>query len=192
MASMLGLGCLVQLLPVGGSIVYGVLFLLLSGLTAVWVRPDDLVTAPIVVPIAFTVGQLPLLDDEGGVMGALLGLVTALAVEAGWLYGGTLVAGVVVTVRKIRLMRRRTAQEFARATAAQGRGQGAAQGAPRNGVPGRRQAPQAVRGGSRPTDKDRERERGRDRQQGEEPGRSQGRSRVPRPAERARRPGRTA
>jgi hypothetical protein len=38
-----------------------------------------------------------------------MGLVTALATEAGWLYGGTLVAGVIVIARRIRLVRRRTA-----------------------------------------------------------------------------------
>jgi uncharacterized membrane protein AbrB (regulator of aidB expression) len=36
-----------------------------------------------------------------------MGLATALATQAGWLYGGTLVAGVIATVRKVRLMRRR-------------------------------------------------------------------------------------
>ena len=33
----------------------------------------------------------------------------ALATQAGWLYGGTLVAGLIVTVRKIALMRHQTA-----------------------------------------------------------------------------------
>ena len=39
-------------------------------------------------------------------LGRLMGLVTALATQAGWLYGGTLVAGLIVTGRKAALMRR--------------------------------------------------------------------------------------
>jgi hypothetical protein len=38
-----------------------------------------------------------------------MGLVTALATQAGWLYGGTLVAGVIVIVRRIQLVHRRRA-----------------------------------------------------------------------------------
>jgi hypothetical protein len=87
---------------------YGVLFLPVCVLTAVWVRPGDLMTAPIVVPIAFATGLLPVAGGDGG--SRLMGLVTALATQAGWLYGGTLVAGLIVIVRRIRLVhRRRTA-----------------------------------------------------------------------------------
>ncbi|MGW2855000.1 DUF6542 domain-containing protein, partial [Streptomyces sp. NPDC001215] len=32
------------------------------------------------------------------------------ATQAGWLYGGTLVAGVIATVGRVRVMRRRVAQ----------------------------------------------------------------------------------
>uniref|UniRef100_UPI0031E39274 DUF6542 domain-containing protein n=1 Tax=Streptomyces hawaiiensis TaxID=67305 RepID=UPI0031E39274 len=89
---------------------YGVLFLPVCALTALWVRPGDLLTAPVVVPIAFAVGLLPGADGEGGAGGTLMGLVTALATQAGWLYGGTLIAGLIVIVRRIRLVhRRRTA-----------------------------------------------------------------------------------
>ncbi|MFJ8051410.1 DUF6542 domain-containing protein [Streptomyces luteogriseus] len=89
---------------------YGVLFLPVSVLTALWVRRGDLMTAPVVVPIAFAVGLLPVADGEGGTGGTLMGLVTALATQAGWLYGGTLLAGLIVIVRRIRLVhRRRTA-----------------------------------------------------------------------------------
>ncbi|WP_306929437.1 DUF6542 domain-containing protein [Streptomyces luteogriseus] len=89
---------------------YGVLFLPVSVLTALWVRRGDLMTAPVVVPIAFAVGLLPVVDGEGGTGGTLMGLVTALATQAGWLYGGTLVTGLIVIVRRIRLVhRRRTA-----------------------------------------------------------------------------------
>ncbi|GAA2584151.1 membrane protein [Streptomyces violaceus] len=94
---------------------YGVLFLPVCVLTAVWVRRGDLMIAPVVVPIAFAVGLLPMADGDGGTGGRLMGLVTALATQAGWLYGGTLVAGLIVIVRRIRLMhRRRTAAAGAR------------------------------------------------------------------------------
>ncbi|GAA4298798.1 hypothetical protein GCM10023086_13360 [Streptomyces venetus] len=88
---------------------YGVLFLPVCVLTAVWVRRGDLMTAPVVVPIAFAVGLLPVADSDGGVAGRLMGLVTALATQAGWLYGGTLIAGLIVIVRRIRLVRLRRA-----------------------------------------------------------------------------------
>lgn len=90
--------------------VYGVLFLLVSALGAGWVRRGDLASAPVVVPIAFAVGLPLLAEGEGGLGGHLMALVTALAMQAGWLYGGTLVAGVIVTVRKLRLMARRAAE----------------------------------------------------------------------------------
>ncbi|TQE16975.1 DUF6542 domain-containing protein [Streptomyces ipomoeae] len=108
--TMFVLAALVRLLLGASPIVYGVLFLLVSALTAVWVRRGDLASAPVVVPIAFAAG-LPLVEgDEGGLGDQLMALVTALAVQAGWLYGGTLVAGVIVTVRKVRLMARRAAE----------------------------------------------------------------------------------
>ncbi|MFF8615183.1 DUF6542 domain-containing protein [Streptomyces sp. NPDC015350] len=106
-ASMLVLGCLDLLLLDGSSVVFGALFLPVSALTALWVRPADLVTAPIIVPIAFTVGVVPIAGGTGGFGGRIMAVVTALAVQAGWLYGGTLVAGVIATVRKVRLMRQR-------------------------------------------------------------------------------------
>ena len=106
-AVMFALGCLDQLLFGASLTVYSVLFLPVCVLTAAWMRGADLVTAPVVVPIAFTVGLLPLADGDGGIFSHLMGIVTALATEAGWLYGGTLVAGVIATVRKIRLMNRR-------------------------------------------------------------------------------------
>ncbi|WP_338785484.1 DUF6542 domain-containing protein [Streptomyces sp. DG1A-41] len=88
---------------------YGVLFLPVCVLTAVWVRRGDLMTAPVVVPIAFAVGLLPVADGDGGTGGKLMGLVTALATQAGWLYGGTLIAGVIVIARRMRLVHRRRA-----------------------------------------------------------------------------------
>lgn len=112
-ATMFALACLDQLLFGASLVVYGVLFLPVCALTALWVRRGDIVTAPVVVPIAFAFGLLPVADGGGGIGGELMGLVTALATQAGWLYGGTLVAGVVTTVRKIHLMSRRAAQRRA-------------------------------------------------------------------------------
>ncbi|MEW2162518.1 DUF6542 domain-containing protein [Streptomyces sp. NPDC007084] len=119
-ASMFVLACLDQLLLGGSQAVYGVLFLPVCLLTALWVRPGDLVTAPVVAPIAFTLGLLPVADaGDGGISGRFMGLVTALALQAGWLYGGTLVAGLVVLVRRVRLMARRAARRRALTAAAQ-------------------------------------------------------------------------
>ncbi|MFH8527440.1 DUF6542 domain-containing protein [Streptomyces tendae] len=103
------LGFLDGLLFGASLTVYGVLFVPVSLLTALWVRRGDLLTAPVVVPIAFAVGLVPVAESGDGLGGRLMGLVTALATEAGWLYGGTLVAGSVVIVRRIRLVRRRAA-----------------------------------------------------------------------------------
>lgn len=107
-AMMFVLGCLDQLMFGASLTLYGLLFLPVCLLTAIWTRKGDLLTAPVVVPIAFAVGLLPVADSGGGLAGRLMGLVTALATQAGWLYGGTLVAGVIATVRKVVLLRRRT------------------------------------------------------------------------------------
>ncbi|MET8327085.1 DUF6542 domain-containing protein [Streptomyces sp. NPDC005181] len=106
-AVMFALACLDWLLFDGSSVLYGVLFLPVSALTALWVRPADLVTAPISVPIAFAVGVIPIAGGTGNFGGQTMAVVTALAVHAGWLYGGTLIAGLIATVRKVRLMRQR-------------------------------------------------------------------------------------
>nr|WP_307783959.1 DUF6542 domain-containing protein [Streptomyces spinoverrucosus] len=106
----LALGSLDSLLFGSSLVVYGVLFLPVCVLAAVWVRGVDLVTVPVVVPIAFTLGLVPIAENGDGLSGRVVGLFTALATQAGWLYGGTLVAGSIVTVRKIRLMRRRVAR----------------------------------------------------------------------------------
>ncbi|MFF8591105.1 DUF6542 domain-containing protein [Streptomyces sp. NPDC015220] len=94
------LGCLDALLLGGSQTLYGVLFLLVCALTAVWVREGDLLTAPVVAPIGFAVGVLPLAEGDGSLLGTLTGLVTALATQALWLYGGTLVAGATALVRR--------------------------------------------------------------------------------------------
>lgn len=105
---MFALGSLDALL-LGSLTVYGVLFVPVCVLTAMWIRPSDLVTAPMVAPIAFAAGLLPLASRGGGVGDQVMSLVTALATQAGWLYGGTLIAGLIVTVRRVRLIARRAA-----------------------------------------------------------------------------------
>ncbi|WUX60100.1 hypothetical protein OG522_13795 [Streptomyces sp. NBC_01431] len=106
-ALMLVLAWLDSLLFDGSPVVYGVVFLPVSAVTALWVRPADLVTAPICVPIAFMVGIIPIAGGADGFGGQAMAVITSLALHAGWLYAGTLVAGVVATVRKVRLMGRR-------------------------------------------------------------------------------------
>ncbi|WP_434976414.1 DUF6542 domain-containing protein [Streptomyces puniciscabiei] len=92
----------------GGSLsAYGVLFLPVCVLTALWVRAGDVLTAPVVLPIAFAAGMVPVADGAGGLVGRLMGLFTGLATQAGWLYCGTLAAGVIVLVRRVRWVRRR-------------------------------------------------------------------------------------
>ncbi|MFD4377429.1 DUF6542 domain-containing protein [Streptomyces sp. NPDC058486] len=106
-AAMLVVGFLDWLLLDGSPLAFGLLFLPVSALTALWVRTADLVTAPIAVPIAFAVGVVPIAGGTGGFGGQAMAVVTALAVHAGWLYGGTLIAGVIASVRKVRDMGRR-------------------------------------------------------------------------------------
>ncbi|MFH0519675.1 DUF6542 domain-containing protein [Streptomyces sp. M41] len=108
-AVMLLLGYVDALLFGASLTLYSVLFLPVCALTAVWVRRGDLMSAPVVVPIAFAVGLIPPADTGGGLGDHLMGLVTALATQAGWLYGGTLITGLVVLVRKARLIARRAA-----------------------------------------------------------------------------------
>ncbi|MFD3519694.1 DUF6542 domain-containing protein [Streptomyces sp. NPDC058653] len=122
-ATMFLVGCLDELLFDGEPLVYGVLFLPVSALTALWVRTADLVTAPISVPIAFAFGTLPISGGTGGFGGQTMAVVTALAVQAGWLYGGTLVAGLIASVRKVRQMgRRQRARDLAARGAPGGQG----------------------------------------------------------------------
>ncbi|MFI8372132.1 DUF6542 domain-containing protein [Streptomyces sp. NPDC085466] len=106
-AAMLVVGFLDWLLLDGSPLAFGLLFLPVSALTALWVRTADLVAAPIAVPIAFAVGVVPISGGTGGFGGQAMAVVTALAVHAGWLYGGTLIAGLIASVRKARDMTRR-------------------------------------------------------------------------------------
>lgn len=110
-ALMFAVGCLDQLLFGASLTVYSVLFLPVCLLTALWVRGSDLLSAPVVAPIAFAVGLLPVAEGGNGIGARLMGLVTALATQVGWLYGGTLVAGAAILARGLRraAARRRTA-----------------------------------------------------------------------------------
>ncbi|MEU6311160.1 DUF6542 domain-containing protein [Streptomyces sp. NPDC047014] len=87
--------------------VYGLLFPPVAAATALWVRPADVITAPIGAPIAFAAGVWPISGGSGGFGGQLMGLVSALSLHAGWLYAGTLVAALIAVVRKAVLIGRR-------------------------------------------------------------------------------------
>jgi hypothetical protein len=101
------LGCLDALLFDASMTTYGVLFVPVCLLTALWVREGDLLSAPVVLPIAFTLGLFPVADGKAGVLGRLVGVFTGLATQAGWLYSGTLVAWVIVLVRRVSWVRGR-------------------------------------------------------------------------------------
>lgn len=101
-ALMFVLGCLVQLLFGASLTVYSVLFWPVCLLTGLWVRGAELLAAPVVVPIAFTAGLLPVARRGDGAGEWLTGLVTALATQVGWLYGGTLLAALTVLARGVR------------------------------------------------------------------------------------------
>ncbi|MEU9856781.1 DUF6542 domain-containing protein [Streptomyces sp. NPDC047974] len=144
-AAMLVVGFLDWLVLDGSPLAFGLLFLPVSALTALWVRPADLVTAPIAVPIAFAVGVVPIAGGTGGFGGQAMAVVTALAVHAGWLYGGTLIAGVIASVRKVRDMGRRRGRPAPAGPSGPARGERA----PRTGAAGpvRDGGQASVRGG---------------------------------------------
>ncbi|MFD7916132.1 DUF6542 domain-containing protein [Streptomyces sp. NPDC059752] len=106
-AAMVLVGGICWLLFGSSLFVYGLLFLPVAAATALWVRPADLITAPIAVPIAFAAGVWPISGGSGGIGGQLMGLVSALSLHAGWLYAGTLVAALIAVVRKAVLIGRR-------------------------------------------------------------------------------------
>ncbi|MEU1802054.1 DUF6542 domain-containing protein [Streptomyces sp. NPDC019937] len=104
--AMLAFGCLDAMLLSGSHTAYGVFFLLACTGCGMWVRPADLFPGAIGVPIAFTAGLLPINDGSEGFAGQALGVFTALSLNAGWLYAGTLLTAVIVLVRRIALMGR--------------------------------------------------------------------------------------
>ncbi|MCT2591961.1 hypothetical protein LHJ74_18995 [Streptomyces sp. N2-109] len=92
---------------------YGVCFLLVSAFCALWVRPADLIAAPVSAPLAFTAGLFFTSPGSDGFSGTLMGLVSGLSLQAGWVYAGTLLAGLIALVRRIAYVRRRRAERRA-------------------------------------------------------------------------------
>lgn len=131
----------------GAQSAYGVFFLLVSVAAGAWVRPYDLVAAPVALPIAFAVGTVPVQHGQAGFPGLLIGVFTVLALNAGWLYGGTLVCGLVVLVRKALLIARRRASRPVSRQRRSGPGPRATAPRPDGSVP---RAPHRSRPGSRP------------------------------------------
>lgn len=129
---MLLLGAMDALLLDAHRAGYGVCFLMVCGAMACWVRPADLYAAPVAAPLAFTAGLLFVTPGGGGFDGLVMGLFTGLSLQAMWVYGGTLLAGVIVLVRRVLYVLRRRA---ARAAAAEAGG---------------RVSPGGVRGPARP------------------------------------------
>ncbi|WP_342354182.1 DUF6542 domain-containing protein, partial [Streptomyces inhibens] len=121
-AKLTGLGCwllatlvllafafLDRLLLAGAQPAYGFFFLLVSVGAAMWVRPYDLICAPVTLPIAFTIGALPIHRGADGFGGLLMGVFTVLALNAGWLYAGTLICALLAIVRRALIIVRRRA-----------------------------------------------------------------------------------
>ncbi|MFI7097847.1 DUF6542 domain-containing protein [Streptomyces sp. NPDC050161] len=120
--ALLAFAALDQFLFDGAQAAYGVFFLLVAVGAGLWVRPYDLVAAPVALPIAFTLGAVPIHRGSDGFGGLLMGVFTVLALNAGWLYAGTLVCVLLVLVRKVVLIVRRRASRPA--TRPAGRPQG--------------------------------------------------------------------
>ncbi|WP_129840745.1 DUF6542 domain-containing protein [Streptomyces sp. RFCAC02] len=93
--SMTGTAWFCELLG-GAPTVYGVLFVVTGTATALWVRPADLVFAPVAAPIAFAAGLLT--------TGGLVTAVTELALRAPWVFAGTAVAALITLVRRVLLV----------------------------------------------------------------------------------------
>ncbi|WP_431983258.1 DUF6542 domain-containing protein [Streptomyces qinglanensis] len=108
-------GGLVSLMPGGAPAFYGIGFVLVSMAAAVWVRPPELFTAPVAVPLAYTAGLFFAGGAGDGVMGVLQNVFTGLAVHAGWLYAGTVAAALIALVRRaaLGLEQRRTRRRAA-------------------------------------------------------------------------------
>jgi hypothetical protein len=91
----------------GPGVFFGVVFVLVCGAAALYVRPYDLVAAPVAAPIAFALAIVMTADGSGGIAGRLMGVFTGLALMTGWLYTGTVLAAAIVAVRALRLPSRR-------------------------------------------------------------------------------------
>ncbi|MEO3754328.1 DUF6542 domain-containing protein [Streptomyces sp. B6B3] len=98
----------------GVPTLYGVVFLAVAVLAALWVRPADLICAPVAAPLAFALG---LVTTDG-----VVGTVAELALRAPWLFAGTAAAAGLTLLRKLllllgALLRRRRRRRRAAATA---------------------------------------------------------------------------
>ncbi|MFI9099541.1 DUF6542 domain-containing protein [Streptomyces fildesensis] len=95
-------GALDALLFDGPGVFFGLVFIAVCVTAGLYVRPYDLVAAPIAAPIAFATAIALTGDDNGGgFVGHLLGMFTGLALLTGWLYTGTLLAAGIVGVRAL-------------------------------------------------------------------------------------------
>ena len=94
-------GWLDNLLFDASAAVYGVFFVLVCVASALWVRPAELYAAPVAAPLAFTLGLCCVGGPGEGLAGTLQDVFTNLALHAGWLYGGTITAAVLVLVRRV-------------------------------------------------------------------------------------------
>jgi hypothetical protein len=101
-------GVVDSMLSGGPGVLFGLVFVAVSVAGALYVRPYDLLAAPVAAPIAFAVGIALTADSgAGGLVGHLLGIFTGLATMTGWLYTGTALAAVITGVRALRLPSRR-------------------------------------------------------------------------------------
>lgn len=101
-------GALDALLVDGPGVFFGLVFVAVCVAAGLYVRPYDLVAAPIAAPIAFATAIALTGDDNGGgFVGHLLGMFTGLALLTGWLYTGTLLAAAIVGVRALQRSSRR-------------------------------------------------------------------------------------
>lgn len=83
----------------GAPTLYGVLFAVAAVAGALWVRPADLICAPIAAPPAFALGLLLTSD--------LANVPTELALQASWLFTGTLLAALTALGRRVLALLRR-------------------------------------------------------------------------------------
>ncbi|WP_063789152.1 DUF6542 domain-containing protein [Streptomyces sp. NRRL F-5755] len=116
---------------------YGVFFVVVGVCTGLWVRPYDLITAPIALPIMFTLGTVPISHNTGGFAGLLMGVFTVLATQAGWLFAGTLACALIVVVRKAAAIARRQAERHAQRQVARAQSREPAKGGNASGAAGR-------------------------------------------------------
>ncbi|MEO3762917.1 DUF6542 domain-containing protein [Streptomyces sp. B8F3] len=101
---MLGTGAFVQVVRGTAPVFFGVVFLVLSVCCALWIRPSDVIAAPIAMPIAFAAGLLAVGEGSDGITSHVMAAGTTLALEAPWLYGGTLLAAAVALLRHFALL----------------------------------------------------------------------------------------